>query len=109
MEWLAPWHPISDLPDQVSGMERELHRELSPEHPLYDLPVRALARRQDCDDVLFQIADGTDRVAVVHLTWKQGGSETPPWPISATFPNFTAWVEDGMKPDHNDYAESPAR
>lgn len=41
-------------------MERELNRELSPGHPLFGLPVETLARRHDCDDVLFALTDGTE-------------------------------------------------
>lgn len=51
VEWLAPWYSIADDQAQVSGMERELTRELSAGHPLYGVPVRTLARREDCDDV----------------------------------------------------------
>ena len=85
MEWLVPWHSVADDPAQVSGMERQLGRELSAEHPLFGLSVRTLARRQDCDDVLFAVEDGTGRVAVVHLTWTHSPPERPPWPDSALF------------------------
>lgn len=67
VEWLEPWHPVAENPVQVAGIERELARELAAEHPLFGLPMRALARRQDCDDVLFAVEDGSGRVAVVHL------------------------------------------
>ena len=53
----------------MAGIAQELLREVGVGHPLHGLPVRTLARRQDCDDVLFAIEDGTERVAVVHLTW----------------------------------------
>src|SRR5882672_11313792 len=53
VEWLVPWHPVADDPTQFGGMEGELARELAAEHPLFGLPMRTLARRQDCDDVLF--------------------------------------------------------
>ena len=56
----------------IHAMARDgLRRELSAGHPLYDMPTRAVGRRQDCDDVLFSIEDGSGRVAVVHLTWTQ--------------------------------------
>ncbi len=63
-----PWHSVADDAAQVAGMELELARELSAEHELYGLPVRTLARRQDCDDVLFAIEDGTGRVAVSSIS-----------------------------------------
>jgi hypothetical protein len=79
VEWLVPWHSVSDAPVQVAGMERELQREFSLGHLLFGMPVKTFARRQDCDDVLFAVQDGTGRVAVVHLTWTQSPSECPPW------------------------------
>jgi hypothetical protein len=51
VEWLVPWYSIADDPVEVAGMERELRRELSSGHPLYGVPVQAVGRRQDCDDV----------------------------------------------------------
>lgn len=103
MEWLEPWYSIADIPDHSSATVWELQRELTVGHQLYGLPVRAIARRQDCDDVLFQIDDGTGRVAVVHLTWKQGGREQPPWPATAIYPSMQVWVTEGMKPDNDEF------
>jgi hypothetical protein len=108
MEWLEPWHSIEDDPDQVAAMERELLRELGVGHPLFGLSVRALARRHDCDDVLFAIEDGTGRVAVVHLTWTASVPERPPWPGSAMFASFESWVAEGMRPDSEDYRNEEA-
>lgn len=97
-----PWYSVSDDLVQVAGMERELQRELSPGHPLFGVPVKTLARRQDCDDVLFAVQDGTDRVAVVHLTWTRSSPEGPPWPITTVFANLGTWAVEGM---HSDSAE----
>ena len=102
MKWLAPWHSVSDDPIQVAGMERELQRELSSGHPLFGMPVKTLARRQDCDDVLFAIQDGSGRVAVVHLTWTQSPPERSPWPVTTLFPNLGTWTVEAM---HSDAAE----
>ena len=108
MKWLVPWHSIADAPDQLTAMARELRRELSPGHPLYGLSVRTLGRRQDCDDVLFAIEDGTGRVAVVHLTWTHSPPERSPWPSTVVYPSFEGWVTEGMRSDHDDFhSESP--
>ena len=108
MEWLVPWHSVADDPAQVAGMARELVRELSAGHSLYGLPVRTVARRQDCDDVLFAVEDGTGRVAVVHLTWTYSPPEQPPWPATYMYPSFEAWVAQGMRADSEEFhAESP--
>ena len=107
MEWLEPWYPVAHNPAQVAGMALELARELSVGHPLFDLPVRTLARRQDCDDVLFAIEDGTERIAVVHLTWTHSPPEHPPWPGTAIYTSFESWVADGMNTDHKEFNFEP--
>jgi hypothetical protein len=105
VEWLVPWHPVGNDSAQVAGMERELNRELSAGHPLFALPVKTLARRQDCDDVLFALQDGTGRVAVVHLTWTQSPPEGPPWPRTTLFPSFEIWAAEGMRTDAAEFGE----
>jgi hypothetical protein len=102
MEWLEPWRPVSG--EEATGLERVLRREIGPGHELYGLPVRALARRDDCDDVLFAIEDGTGRVVDVHLTWTRDPPERGPWPIAIFFTSFDVWCRDGMQSDHDDLA-----
>lgn len=101
--WLEPWHQIAG--EHVVAIERELRRELAEGHALYGLPVRALARRQDCDDVLFAIEDGSGRVAVVHLTWISAPPERALWPSTTFFASLDAWIVEGMRPDHDDFAD----
>ena len=83
LEWLPPWEPT----DEDFGVE--LAREVGPGHPLFDRPTVAVARRVDCDDVLFWLPAGPAALAVVHLTWRgnesarrngQGRGCTPQWP-----------------------------
>jgi hypothetical protein len=102
MEWLVPWHSIADETAEAAGLERELSRELSAGHRLCGVPVRALGRRQDCDDVLFALEDGTGRVAVVHLTWTQSPPDKPPWPATGIYRSFEAWLAEGMRADHDE-------
>lgn len=99
MQWLAPWHSVADDSAQVSGMEQELQRELSLGHPLFGIPVRTVARRQDCDDVLFALEDGTGRVAVVHLTWTKTSPERLPWPVTRLFASLSDWKTECMQVD----------
>ncbi len=98
MEWLTPWFSIANDSAQMVELEQELHRELAVGHPLYGLPVRALGRRQDCDDVLFALEDGTGRVAVVHLTWTHSPPERLPWPCAEVFSSIEAWEKEDMCP-----------
>jgi hypothetical protein len=103
MEWLVPWYSISDQPSQIKAMERELYRELAEGHLLHGLRVRTLARRQDRDDVLFALEDGSERVAVVHLTWVRNPPDRLPWPATITYPSFEAWAVGGMRADHDEF------
>ena len=103
VEWRVPWHPVAIDSNQVAGMENELRRELSVGHPLFGLPVRTLGRRQDCDDVLFAIEDGSGRVAVVHLTWTSCPPERPPLPGTSILPNLEAWAVEGMQADAEEF------
>lgn len=102
MEWLAPWRPIAG--EEATGLERVLRREVGPNHVLHGLPVRALARRVDCDDVLYAIKDGTCRVVNVHLTWTQDPPVREPWPTATFFSSFDVWRRDGMQSDHDEFA-----
>jgi hypothetical protein len=104
MEWLEPWRPV--VGKEATGLERVLRREVGRDHELYGLGMRALARRGDCDDVLFAIQDGTGRVADVHLTWTRDPPERAPWPIAIIFSSFEVWRRDGMQSDHDDVASS---
>jgi hypothetical protein len=103
VEWLVPWHPVIDHSAQAANLERELRQELSGGHPLFGLPVRTLACRQDCDDVLFAVEDGTGRVAVVHLTWTKNPPERRPWPGTTMFPSLEVWAVTGMRADAEEF------
>jgi hypothetical protein len=103
MEWLVPWYSVSNQQTQIEAMERELYRELAEGHQLYGLRMRTLGRRQDCDDVLFAIEDGSERVAVVHLTWVRNPPDRLPWPDTIIYPSFEAWAIEGMRADHDEF------
>jgi hypothetical protein len=105
VEWRVPWHSVADDAAQVAGMSLQLSRELAPGHPLFGLPVKTLARRQDCEDVLFAIEDGSGRVAVVHLTWTQRPPERPPYPWTVLYPTLAAWAAEGMRADAEEFGE----
>jgi hypothetical protein len=98
--WIDPWQPIED-PELGRMFEEELQRELSPSHPLAGLPLLVVGKHGNTDDFLFQVSDGSDRVALVHLSWT-GKPETPPWPQSMLFASVEEWIEKGMQPDHDE-------
>ncbi len=64
--WLEPWRPVGggDV-----GLVEELRREVGAGHLLFGRETEALARRIDCDDVLFATSIPSSPLAVVHLTW----------------------------------------
>ncbi len=84
INWLIPWHSIEDG-TRDDGMVQELRREICDRHVLYGLPVRPVGRRQDCDDVLFELLDGSGRLAVVHLTYSRYPEPDPRWPNTTMF------------------------
>ena len=65
LEWLEPWQRFEASGD---AFVRELQKEVPAQHVLHGLQVIAVARRIDCDEVLFATSDPTKPLAVVHLT-----------------------------------------
>jgi hypothetical protein len=99
VHWLEPWMPI-DGDKARSTFEAELCRELGAGHPLLGLPVVAIARRGDQDDVLFMLSDG--RVAEVHLTWRRRREDDARWPRTSIYPSVEAWTEHRMMRHHEE-------
>lgn len=62
---MSLWRKLHER--EAGQLQRELLRELAEGHPLHGRGARAVARREDCDDVAFDI-DGSG-LCVVHLTW----------------------------------------
>ena len=87
------------------ALVNELQRELSPQHVLYGILVAAVARRIDCDDVLFATADPSKPLAVVHLTWAGKAERDPRWPSSTLYQCWQDWMERCLAPDHEKYSE----
>lgn len=95
----APWQRTSQ------PLHEELARETSPPHPLHGVAARAVARRQDNDDVLFELyaSNAPADFAVVHLTWSGHPDQFPEFPGTELYPTFTAWVAERMAPDVEDW------
>ena len=98
--WLKPWvaadrHGIA--------LVSELNRELNPTHILFEMCHRAIGRRIDCDDVLFECTDGT--FALVHLTWLGKKDLHPDFPWTRLFLTFEEFTINVMIPDSNDFCE----
>jgi hypothetical protein len=82
-----PWHAIEDS----SKFDAELVREVSEGHVLHGLSLRAIARHEACDDVLF--ASDDDAVYVVHLTWVGHREPDPRWPTTTKYQSLRQFME----------------
>jgi hypothetical protein len=82
----------------AANLTAELARELPPGHPLSEIPVAAIALGPDPDDVLLRLLDGSDRLAVVHLTWRQS-PEVLPWPFTTFYVDEADWHSHGSAED----------
>lgn len=95
-QWLDPWIPVSS----GGALERELALELPVRHILHGVFLRAIARRLDTDDVLFELAGYEKPLAVVHLSYKRESDPQLPWTV--LFDSWEDWVENCMEPDHEE-------
>jgi hypothetical protein len=53
--------------------------------------------------VLFQLLDGTNRVAVVHLTYAQHPEPNPTWPETRVFEDFEHFAAEEMQIEHENW------
>jgi hypothetical protein len=79
----------------------ELRRESPSGHPLHGVSVALVARRSDCDDVLFRLCDGSNRYAVVHLSFAV--ERDPRWPSTEVFDSLAEFAAERLFPDVADW------
>jgi len=92
--YTLPWAPIDRTAQPA--FERELRRELPKGHALFGKAVRAIARRVDRDDVLFEVGGGP-RVATVRLTYRE--ETDPARPVTNIHESFEAFRTTRMRED----------
>ena len=99
-QFRVPWHPV-----EQPLLHEELYRELSPQHQLFGVEARAVAVRQDNDDVLFELSGKTAPAvfAVVHLTWSGRQDQHPGFPWTKLHLTFSDWVTNCMIPESDDW------
>jgi hypothetical protein len=69
VEWLDPWWSTAEQTECFhETFAAQLKLEICADDPIYGIPVRIIGRGQG-DDAVFQLLDGTGRVAFVHLQW----------------------------------------
>jgi hypothetical protein len=104
MEWLEPWCSTKGLDSRFHESQiKQLELEVPPGHGMFGLPV-GLIGRGNGDDALFEILDGSNRVAVVHMTWNKN-QEQLPWPITDIYDDIEAFVHERMVPEHREWAD----
>jgi len=89
-EWNEPWQPIVDSAVALSLLA-ELAKEIGPSHSLFQRAIKAVALRDDCDDVLFLTKLSDRALAVVHLTWRGREEPVPSWPITEFYSGWSDW------------------
>ena len=108
MEWLSPWWSTEEQDSTFhETFESELQLEVGPGHFVFGIPAKLIGRHDACDDALFELCDGTCRVAVVHLTWAKH-EERLPWPRTEIYASLESWADQRMCPEHEDALEQAA-
>ena len=97
MQVLEPWMAVPVA--QRAALERQLAAEISAKDELWGHRATAIARRQDNDDVLYEI-DGIGFV-VVHLTWTKSAFH----PRRTIYTSLRAF-EPVMQQDHRDFTDT---
>jgi len=94
LHYLEPWHF-----DNVD-LTVQLRREINNKHILYNKTLKTIARRQDNDDVLFEVANADFRFAMVHLTWAQKTLDDSKYPRTETYKDWQEVYEKRIIIDH---------
>ena len=97
--YLKPWH--SDNKD----LTVQLHREINKRHVLYNKQVKTIARRQDNDDVLFEVDNADFKYAMVHLTWSQKTLKDSKYPRTETYKSWQDAYENRIIIDNQDWED----
>ena len=100
MIFLKPWRALQDEAEG-DGVVRELRLEVSDRHALARLPLRAIARREDDDDVLVETLDGSGRLAVVHLTWGKHPEPFCDFPLTTFYSSWKHFEQVVMRAHHD--------
>jgi hypothetical protein len=97
LAWREPWALAGDNGEAAM----ELRRECPSRHVLYGVSVALVARRCDCDDVLFRLCDGSARYAAVHLSFAV--EKDPRWPSTEVFNSLAEFATERLLPDIADW------
>lgn len=93
----SPWH-LENI-----DLTKQLHRELSEKHVLFGVPMKTIGRRQDNDDVLFELENQKHQFVVVHLTWSSHTIADPTYPAIRFYKDWEDLYENRLLPDSRDF------
>ena len=95
-QWPDRWRCLIDAePEERQYLDAQLRQELPNSHVLFPFRhgIHAIARRDDCDDVLYWV-DGADKpVAMVHLTFARTPEPVHDHPWTARYESLAAFAE----------------
>lgn len=94
LHYLKPWYSTD------TDLTVQLHREINKNHILYGKLFKTIARRQDNDDALFEVANADFKYAMVHLTWAQKTLDDSKYPSTKTYRNWQDVYENRIIKDH---------
>lgn len=105
---MLPSKEIQELPEQLpvpwywtdTDLVEQLLIEIPKRHVLFNKQCITIGRRQDNDDVLFQINDDAFQYAVVHLTWSRNRSSDLNYPRTKLYRNWKEVYEQRILADN---------
>ncbi len=106
-DFLEPWRSThKETENWLENFVNRLHAAIGPGHVLYGLPVRVIGHSSRLHNTLFEILDGSGRLAVVPLT-REKAQDPPPKPDTTIYPNFEAFKTEKMVPQVCKYLATP--
>jgi ankyrin repeat protein len=108
-EFLDPWWATDgDSGPWEQRFLNQLQTQVGPEHVMYGLPVRIVGSYGGSKALLFEILDGSGRLAVINVTW-ENVEHSFSLPDTTLYPNFEAFKTQRMIPENAKHlAEKPS-
>ena len=102
-EFLDPWWATDgDSGPWEQRFLNQLQTQLGPDHVMYGLPVRIVGSYGASTALLFEILDGTGRLAVISVTW-ENVEHSLSLPDTTIYPSFEAFKTERMMPEHAEH------
>src|SRR5688500_17450198 len=96
---LEPWHRCN------TDLVKQLLREIRDDHVLARMTLKTIARRQDNDDVIFEIFNNEYKYAVVHLTWSNKTLNSNIYPSTQLYKSWQDLYKNRIIQDHKNFGD----